>query len=273
MAQLLSRLPFPADARSVGIKLNLCDYRLPETGAVSDPQVVAPLLQELRSRYPNSDIFVYEHDANSTLARTLFGYLGLDKVAASYDVRCVSLADEEWVERAVPGLYFKSLEVPRILEETDLLINHPKLKTHGRTLMTCALKNMFGCIRPKKKVQFHKHLAEAIVDINLAIPSHLTVVDANLCVEGNRGPTQGLPKRLGLLFGGTDIVAVDAFGADVMGFGARRIQHVKLAERAHLGSRRYDLIGDWQSRDAATSRFRFSMFNFRMMQVARRLLA
>jgi uncharacterized protein (DUF362 family) len=54
--------------------------------------------------------------------------------------------------------------------------------------MTCALKNTFGCIRPKRKVQFHKRLAEAIVDINRVIPSHLVVVDANLCLEGGRGP-------------------------------------------------------------------------------------
>jgi len=273
MQRLVSHLPLPADARSIGIKLNLCDYRRPETGAVSDPQVVGPLLAGLRAHYPNGDIFVYEHDANSTIASTLFGYTGVDRVAASYAVRCVSLADQEWVSRPVAGLYFRELEVPRLLEQTDLLINHPKLKTHGRTLMTCGLKNTFGCIRPKKKVQFHKHLAESIVDINLLIPSHLTIVDANLCVEGNRGPTQGLPKRLGLLFGGSDVVAVDAFAADLMGFGSRKIRHVTLAARVGLGSRAYAPVGDWEPRDAARSRFRFSMLNFRMMQVARRLLA
>jgi uncharacterized protein (DUF362 family) len=131
---------------------------------------------------------------------------------------------------------------------------------------------MFGCIRPKKKVQFHRRLAEAIVDINLLIPSHLTVVDANLCLEGNRGPTQGLPKRLGVLFGGSDVVAVDAFGADLMGFGAQHIRHIKLAERAAVGSLAYVVKGEWDRRDAARSRFQFSMVNFRMMQVARRLL-
>jgi len=81
MEQLLSRLPFPSNARSVGIELNPCDYRMPETGAVSDPRVVEPLLAGVRSRYPNSDVFVHEYDANSTIARTLFAYTAIDKIA------------------------------------------------------------------------------------------------------------------------------------------------------------------------------------------------
>jgi uncharacterized protein (DUF362 family) len=272
MEGLLRQLDWPSDPRSIGVKLNLCDYRKPETGAVSDPAIVATLLGGLRSRFQNADIFVYEHDANSTIASNLFGYVGIDTVAAPFDVRCVSLADEEWRTRRIRGLCFDSLEIPRLLEECDLLINHPKLKTHGRTLMTCALKNMFGCIRPKKKVAFHRHLAEAIADINGLIASHITVVDANLCLEGNRGPTQGLPKRLGLLFGGSDVVAVDAFAADLMGFGARHIKHVVTAAQAGLGTMNYRSFGDWDRAQAARTKFRFSMANFYMMQVARKLL-
>jgi uncharacterized protein (DUF362 family) len=272
--RLLSSLALPVSPCSIGIKLNLCDYRRPETGAVTDPAVLGPVLAGLRRRYPASDIFVFEHDANSTIARNLFAYLGIDRVADEYGVRCVSLADEEWVSKPIPkGVWFKELEVPRILMECDFLINHPKLKTHGRTLMTCALKNMFGCIRPKKKVMFHQHLSEAIVDVNQAIPTHLTIVDANLCVEGNRGPTQGLPKRLGLLYGGSDVVAVDAFGADLMGFGSRRIQHIRLAAAVGLGSMRYQLCGDDLPRRRQDYKFKFSMANFALMQVARRVLA
>ena len=272
--RLLYWLPLPARANSIGIKLNLCDYRRPETGAVTDPEVLGSILAGLRQRYPTANIFVFEHDANSTIASNLFAYLGIDRVADQYEVQCISLADQEWVARSLQrGLYFRSLDVPRILTDCDLLINHPKLKTHGRTLMTCALKNMFGCIRPKKKVAFHAHLDEAIVDVNQAIPTHLTIVDANICVEGNRGPTQGLPKRLGLFYGGSDIVAVDAFGADLMGFGSRRIRHVRLAARSGLGQMSYRIAGDGLARPREEYKFRFSMANFAMMQIARKLLA
>jgi uncharacterized protein (DUF362 family) len=273
MERLLEHLPFPREARTIGIKLNLCDYRKPESGAVTDPVVLEPLLLGVRQRYPDADIFVYEHDATGTLASNLFGYVGVDRVASRYGVRCVSLANKEWVVKRIRGTHFSELEIPRILAECDLLINHPKLKTHGQVFMTCGLKNMYGCHRLKRKVIYHRRLInEAIVDINLAIPSHLIVVDANLCVEGNRGPTQGLPKRVGLLIGGSDIVAVDAFGAKLMGFKHRKVRHIVLAARMGLGFLNYQVIGDWDPKNAAIYKFRFSMFNYRLMQFARRLL-
>jgi len=273
MERLLGWLPLPAQARTVGIKINLCDYRKPETGAVTDPAVLDPLLAGLRRRYPTADIFIYEHDATGTLASNLFGYVGVDTVAARHGVRCVSLADEEWIVKKIPGAHFSELEVPRLLADCDLLINHPKLKTHGLTLMTGGLKNMFACHHLKRKVVYHRRLInEAIVDINLAIPSHLVIMDANLCIEGNRGPTQGLPKRVGLLIGGNDIVAVDAFGASVIGFRPTQVRHIALAARLGLGSLRYQVLGDWDPKQAAAYRFKFSLFNYWLMQLARRLL-
>ena len=273
MARLLEYLPFPIEARTIGIKINLCDYRKPESGAVTDPIVLDPLLARVRQRYPDADIFVYEHDATGTLASNLFGYVGVDRVASRYGVRCVSLANEKWVVKKIRGTHFSELEIPRILAECDLLINHPKLKTHGQVFMTCGLKNMYACHRLKRKVVYHRRLInEAIVDINMAIPSHLIVVDANLCVEGNRGPTQGLPKRVGLIIGGSDVVAVDAFGAKVMGFKPRKVRHIVLAARMGLGSLNYQVIGDWDQQHAKFYKFKYSMFNYRLMQLARRLL-
>lgn len=273
MGRLLARLPFPECARSVGIKLNICDYRKPESGAVADPAVVDALLAGIRQRYPDANIFLYEHDATGTIAENVFSYIGIDKVASRHGAKCVSLANGEWIVKEIQGVHFGKLEIPRILSECDLLINHPKLKTHGLTLMTCGLKNMFACHRLKRKVVYHRNLInEAIVDINMAISSHLTVVDANLCLEGNRGPTQGLPKRVGLLIGGSDIVAVDAFGAGIIGFRPRQVRHIRLAASVGLGSLDYRVVGDWDPKQARAYKFQFSMFNYRLMQLARRLL-
>ncbi len=240
---------------------------------MSDPAVVAALLQALRERYADATICLCENDASDTLVENIWGYLGLDKIASQFDARCINLSTEEWLRVRVRGLHFSEVEVPRILIDSDLLINHPKLKTHGKTKMTCALKNMFGCYRPKDKGPFHRCLDEAIVDINLALRPHVVIVDADLCVEGNRGPTQGLPKRLGLFIGGKDAVAVDAFCARLMGFGRRGVGHVCKAGRAGAGSRRYQLEGDLAGEDLRRYRFQYSRGKLLLMQVARRVLA
>lgn len=271
--RILSAVPLPHSAERIAIKLNLCDYRRPETGAVSHPVVVGALLQELRERYPRAEMSLCENDSSDTLVRHMWAYLGLDAIASRMEARCVSLSSGAWIEVPIKGRRFDAVEVPQLLLESDLFINHPKLKTHGKTKITCALKNLFGCYRPKDKRPYHKYLDDAIVDINLALRPHLTVVDADLCVEGNRGPTQGLPKKVGLFIAGSDSVAVDAFCARLMGFRPRGVGHLRKAARAGVGSMRYELVGDLARSDLREYRFEYSRTKFLLMQVARGVLA
>lgn len=273
LARLLAFFRLPPAARRIAIKLNLCDYRQPETGAVSDPAVVAALLAVLRQRYPRAEILLCENDASDTLVQNLWGWLGLDRVATEFDARCVSLAEDDWVRVPIAGWRFPELEVPRLLRESDFVINHPKLKTHGKTKITCALKNLFGCYRAKDKRPLHRFLDEAIVDMNLALRPHLVIVDSDLCVEGNRGPTQGLPKRLGLFMGGEDPVAVDAFCARLMGFRPAGIGHIRRAARAGVGTMAYELEGDLEGEPLDGYRFQYSLGKFWLMQVARKVLS
>ena len=273
MARLTNLLGFPSSATHIVIKLNLCDYRKWETGATSDPKVVGALLEALRTRYPHAKIFLCENDSTDTLVENLWGYLGIDAVAARYDANCISLSKEAWTRAPVRGLRISELEVPVIFQDCDLFINHPKLKTHGKTKITCGLKNLFGCYRQKDKRALHHYLDEAIVDINMAIRPHFVIVDADLCVEGNRGPTQGLPKQVGLFIGGQDPVAVDAFCARLMGFWPYTIGHLRKAARAGLGSLAYRLTGDLGPESIRAYRFRFSLSKFLFMGIVRRVLS
>jgi len=273
MARLINLLGFPGSATQIAIKLNLCDYRKWETGATSDPKVVGALLEALRARYHHAKIFLCENDSTDTLVENLWGYLGIDAVAARYDARCISLSKEAWTQVPIRGLRCSGLEVPALFQECDLFINHPKLKTHGKTRITCGLKNLFGCYRRKDKRLLHHYLDEAIVDINMAIRPHFVIVDADLCVEGNRGPTQGLPKQVGLFIGGQDPVAVDAFCARLMGFWPYAIGHLRKAARAGLGSLAYGLTGDLGPESIRAYRFQFSLSKFLFMGIVRRLLS
>ena len=272
MQRLMDRLSLPVECdRPIGVKVNLCDYRRRETGTTTDPLVLEPLLMFLRQRYPSSRIFLFEHDATGTLADNLFTWLGLDLVARRYDVEIVNLAREKWTSVGLKGYHFQEIEVPNLLMES-LIINHPKMKTHGRTKITCGLKNMFACYRIKEKVRYHAFLDEAIVDINKAIATHYTIVDGILALEGNRGPTQGFPKKVGVLVGGNDVVAVDAFCARFMGFNPNRIGHIKKACKAGIGSMDFQVESEIPPNKFRDYKFQFSIPKFWLMEGLRRIL-
>lgn len=271
LSRLFDMLRLPDQAEKIGIKINLCDYRKRETGVTTDPRVLDQLLKILRGIYPETYIYLFENDASGTLADNLYKWLQLDKIANKYGVNFVNLCHEKWQRVKVDGYHFKEIEVPEILMNS-IIINHPKLKTHGRTKMSCGLKNMYGCYRIKRKEKYHVFLDEAIVDINIPIKSHITIVDGYLGVEGNRGPTQGFPKKVGVFIGGNDVVAVDSFCARFMGFNPRFVGHIAKAEKRGVGSMSYQLKSDIPERDFRKYRFEFSMPKYWLMEGIRKIL-
>ena len=99
--------------------------------------------------------------------------------------------------------------------ESDGLVSLSKLKTHGLTRLTGAIKNQFGCIPGFHKVQFHIKMADPykfatmLVDLNTFIKPRLYIMDGIMAMEGN-GPQSGTPKKLGVLLLSSDPIALDA---------------------------------------------------------------
>jgi uncharacterized protein (DUF362 family)/Pyruvate/2-oxoacid:ferredoxin oxidoreductase delta subunit len=131
--------------------------------------------------------------------------------------------------------------------DADVVISLAKLKTHMLTLMTCAIKNMFGSIPGFRKGEYHKEapkpkdFARVVVDIFSLTKPHLTLVDAIVCMDGD-GPSSGNPKYVGLLLSGTDAVALDMVVARIMGFKDGEIDTTAVAQEKGLGSKSLDQI-------------------------------
>ncbi len=126
------------------------------------------------------------------------------------------------------------------------------LKTHSLTLLTCAVKNMFGVIPGFRKGEFHKlfpkpgEFAEMLVHLYRLVTPSLNIVDAVVAMEGN-GPSSGNPFELGLLIAGEDGVAVDAVAARTIGFKDGFVDTLRIASESGLGEGEYeriDRIGD-----------------------------
>ncbi|MFC1873533.1 DUF362 domain-containing protein [Chloroflexota bacterium] len=134
----------------------------------------------------------------------------------------------------------------------DGLVSLPKLKTHGLTRFTGAVKNQFGCIPGLRKGQFHVKMADPfdfakmLVDLNTLIKPRLYIMDGVMAMEGN-GPRNGKPKKLGVLLFSNDPVAIDSIACKIINLNPEYAPTSIPGEMAGLGTYHYEnieLVGD-----------------------------
>jgi uncharacterized protein (DUF362 family) len=216
--------------KSVVIKPNLAYYWDANTGYTTDPRVVATLIDYVREKCGgNVDIKVVEADASAMRTKIAFKVLGYEKLAEEKDVRLFNLSEDKLIEKTVRvnGLDI-TYKVPESLLKSDLFINAPKLKIMKIVKITCAMKNLFGCIGTARKIVYHKFLNEAVVGINKILHPHLTVVDGIVALGRH-------PIKLGLIMAGVDPFSVDWVASQIMGYKPSSVKFLKIAIKEGLG--------------------------------------
>ncbi len=89
------------------------------------------------------------------------------------------------------------------------LVSLPKLKTHGLTRITGAIKNQYGCVPGIYKGRYHAlapnvyEFCRLLVDITALVKPRLYVMDAITAMEGN-GPMNGTPRQVGAILVSAD---------------------------------------------------------------------
>jgi uncharacterized protein (DUF362 family)/Pyruvate/2-oxoacid:ferredoxin oxidoreductase delta subunit len=178
---------------------------------------------------------------------------------------------------------FQRFEIARWAHDADVIINLPKLKTHGMTMLTGAVKNLFGCVPGKRKVQWHFNTGvnhdlfmRMLVELCALLKPRLTIMDAIVGMEGN-GPGSGDPRQIGVVIAGHDPVAVDAVSSRLVGVAPERLPILRAAAAAGVGEMRPDritVLGESLS-DAAVRHFRLppqAHLEWRLPEWARRSL-
>ena len=121
----------------------------------------------------------------------------------------------------------------------DLVINVPKLKTHGMMGMTLGVKNTFGFVRGFAKGRWHLRagrdrdlFASIIVDIHRIVSPSVTILDGILGMCGD-GPSSGNAVTCGIVALSRSAFALDAFIQSRMCPGVS-LPLSACAERYHL---------------------------------------
>ncbi|MGC9349888.1 MAG: DUF362 domain-containing protein [Anaerolineae bacterium] len=245
---------------TVLIKPNLVKPTASGSGIITDARVVDAVVQLVLERKPGEIIigegssvgydFPGRVDSLSAMEES-----GTADVARKYDLRMVDLNRDEVIEVEAEHAYvMHTFGVARTALEANFTVNVPVIKTHGRTGITCGLKNMKGVLPGVEKKRTHRlGLDRGIVDLNRVMKPPLTVVDALV----GRAGTHTRPEdriTLNAIIAGKDVVAVDAVCAAVMGFDVDEILHVRLADEAGLGEADLDRIDVYGERIADIAR-------------------
>jgi len=227
----------------ITVKINLCDARTPDTGAITHPLFLDALLRYIRDKNgPLVRINVVESEATVALPDLFIEWFGFLPVLKRWGAHYINLSKDKRIIKKIDGRFFKRIAVPATIARSNCIISLAKLKTNGLTKITCALKNQFGCLPYKRKAKFHKYIDDVIVDANLAMRPHLSIVDGIIAHVGMKGPAFGQAVPANLLVVGNDPVAVDSFCARVLGFNPYFVGHVRKAAEARIGViRDYDL--------------------------------
>jgi uncharacterized protein (DUF362 family) len=131
--------------------------------------------------------------------------------------------------------------------ESDGLVSLPKLKAHGLTRLTGAVKNQFGCIPGFFKGQHHVKMSDPydfatmLVDLSTFLRPRLYIMDGITAMEGN-GPRSGTPKKLGVILISADPVALDSVACKIINLDPTFVPTSVPGERAGLGTYHYENI-------------------------------
>lgn len=126
----------------------------------------------------------------------------------------------------------------RICEEplsADFLINLPVMKGHCQTRMTCALKNMKGCIPNPEKRRFHQiGLFEPIGHLSAGLHQDYILTDSicsDLTFEDG-----GNPVAQNRIFAAVDPVLNDAYCLQLMHLDESEVPYIRIAEQCGVGT-------------------------------------
>ena len=228
----------------VAVKANLVTFMKPENAATTHPELLLALCELLA-----------EKGASVTVGDSPGGTWSAAAVNLVYNatgVRAVERAgaalNHDFGQREVSfpeGRRCRSFPFTTWLDGADAVVDFCKLKTHGLTGMSCAVKNLFGVIPGTHKPEFHylypqiEQFSDMLVDLNEYVKPRLTIVDAVECMEGN-GPTQGTPRHIGALIASESSYKADLLCARLIGLDAETCPTVAAAAARGLCPRSAD---------------------------------
>ena len=244
LAELLEGLggitQFVHSGATVLLKPNMSFANAPEMATTTSPRLVKAMIRMCLEAGAKR-IIVTDHPMRPS--RLCMEKTGMRAVCdGTKGVYLLAADDERMYQRVLldKGKELREVKVLKALLDADVYINIPKMKAHSATTVSLGTKGNMGLIWDRGSFHVRMDLNQAIADLNTYIRADLTILDGTrvLIAGGPQGP--GPVEELDCLIGGTDPVAVDAFGAERVqwygrSFTCREIPHLVACNQRGVG--------------------------------------
>lgn len=226
------------------LKPNLLIGRVPEKHVNTHPEVVRAMIKLVKQAGGNP--VVGDSPALGSAVKVA-SKCGVADVAKSERVEVIDFNRPVEVDNPTQTK-FKKFKIDQAVLDADVVINLPKLKSHGQMILTLGVKNMFGVVPGTRKTQWHlaagtdrMHFARMLVDLYRKVAPELTLIDGIVGMQGN-GPQSGDPKKLGVIAASEDAAALDAVICEIVGLKRDRMPTTLAAEELGAGQTRLEKI-------------------------------
>jgi uncharacterized protein (DUF362 family) len=222
----------------VAVKPNIAFNSPPQYKATTDPLVVRTVV-DLCFRAGASKVYVFDRTvSNPKLSYVTSGIQQAAEEAGAKVFYVDNVSSKLYKTISVAdGVYLKETLVNRYILESDAFINLPVAKNHSTAGLTIGMKNLMG-ITGDNRSRWHWDIHQAISDINMAVNSDLTVVDAT-AIMTRRGPTGGslsYLKDTDTIIASPGVAQADAETTHLFGMQPKDLGYLRLAEAKGLGS-------------------------------------
>lgn len=224
---------------NVLLKPNLLMRREPDRHTTTHPAVVEALARPLAER--GCRVTIADSPGGpftAGLLRGLYESTGMQAAARRAGAELNFSTKSADVEVPNP-CRTHMLTVLRCAAEADAIVSVGKIKTHGLTAYTGAVKNLFGLVPGMLKIDYHARFPDiddfcgALLDIAGWAKPCLSVLDGIVGMEG-KGPSGGTPRRIGALVVSDDPHAADVVGAALIGLNVEEVPTLRLAREKGL---------------------------------------
>jgi uncharacterized protein (DUF362 family) len=217
----------------VWVKPNIGWDRRPEQAATTNPDVVAAIV-EMCYQAGSRKVFVSDNPCNE--AQRTFPRSGIQQAAEKAGAQSFFLDERKYKKMAINGRLIKEWEIYTEAVEANKFINVPIVKHHSLCKATLGMKNLMGIIGGPRS-RFHQDIDKTLADLAAFIKPTLVVMDAVRVLMAN-GPVGGSladVRRADTIVAGVDQVAVDAFGATLLGHKPQEIGYIVEAAGRGMG--------------------------------------
>jgi len=221
----------------VGIKPNMAWDRTPEQAANTNPEIIRCVVDMCYSAGAKKVIVT---DVSCNEPRRVFQRSGIASAAREAGAEVILPKKSLFKTVSIKGEILKDWPVYVPLIEVDKLINIPILKHHNLARATIAMKNWYGILGGRRN-RLHQQIDVSIADLAEFMRPTLVILDAfrALVTNGPQGGSLEDVRLLGIVAAGLDQVAIDAYGATLLGLRPEDLGYVRIGDERGLGTMRY----------------------------------